>query len=253
MLAREKAALGFYVTAHPLANSRPLLQACSTASTVELKLFKDSDGVVLGGMVSQFRTVTTRAGRRPGAKLGIVTLEDLEGSIEAIVFPDDLDKYRPLLKPDALVFLQGEVDKRRQEPSLRVREVIPAADAWKRFAEYVVLSLAGVAPDDDTMQRVLQVCKDHPGSHAVYLEVPTDEGFVATIQCDAELSVQIEQPFVEAARAILGPDGVTVRTSQRRAIPLPTWDMAVPAPKTNDRASKSPAQSQPEALQPTAP
>jgi len=253
MLAREKAALGFYVTAHPLTNSHDLIEACRTAATTSLQSLPDGDGVILGGMVSHLRTVTARAGRRPGSRLGIVTLEDLEGSVEAIVFPDDLDKYRPLLKPDSLVFLLGEVDKRRQEPSLRVREVIPADEAWKRFAEYVVLSLAGVDADDDLLQRVRDACKEHTGARRVYVEVPTDGGFVATIECGPDLRVEIDRPFVEAARAILGPDGVTVRTGQRRAIPLPLWETSAPARKPTPREPDSSPQTQPEALLPAAP
>ena len=219
MLAREKAALGFYVTAHPLTSSAPLLAACSTASTVRLKSFNDGDEVILGGMISQFRTRITKGGRRPGAKLGIVTLEDLEGSIEGIIFPDNLDEWRPIAKPDALVFLRGEVDRRREEPSLRIREVVPADDAWRHFTEYVVLSLDERTADPKVLDSVLDILRKHSGTRPVYLEIPANDGYVATLACDAELRVEINESFVAEAGALLGPDAVSLRTLQRRAIP----------------------------------
>lgn len=219
MLAREKAALGFYVTSHPLANCGDLLAACATASTVSLGAFNDGDQVVLGGMISQFRTHSTRSGRQPGAKMGILTLEDLAGSVEAIIFPDDLDTYRALLKPDAVVFVRGEVDKRREEPSLRIRQVTLAADAWKRLAEYVVLSFEGVSTDDETLQRALAVCKEHPGNQPIFLEIPAGDGFVATIRCGQDLGVEVGESFLEAMTAVLGPGRVTFRGLNRQAIP----------------------------------
>jgi len=222
MLAREKAALGFYVTAHPLTNSQGLIDACSTASTTQLARYQDGDEVILGGMVSQFRTVTAKGGRRPGAKLGVVTLEDLQGSTEAIIFPDDLDEWRPLVRPDALVFLRGEVDRRREEPSLRVREVIPAEEAWRRLAAYVVLTLDPAVmggADADALDRLCEICKAHAGACPVYLEVTAGNGYLATIACADELRVTINESVLGRLQEVLGSERVTLRTVQRRAIP----------------------------------
>lgn len=243
MLAREKAALGFYVTAHPLTTSQQLISACSTTSTTRLRSFKDGDEVVLGGMVSQFRTVVAKGGRRPGAKLGIVTLEDLEGSTEAIVFPDSLDEWRSMVKPDALVFLRGEVDRRREEPSLRIREVVPADQAWRHFAEYVVLSLDEHAANEDTLDRIRQLCQDHSGSRPMYLELGTADGHVVTVGAGPDLRVEIDASFVEQAQALLGTGRVAVRTAQRRAIPLTNMKSTAPAPSTKEVTPQPPANS----------
>ncbi|MCH7871773.1 MAG: DNA polymerase III subunit alpha, partial [Planctomycetes bacterium] len=129
MLAREKAVLGFYITKHPLSSHERLIEACATAKTVDLGRFDDGTEVVVGGMVSSLRTVVTRSGRNAGKRLGIVTFEDLTGRVEAVVFPDDLVKYRSHLVPDKIVFLEGTVDRKREEPSLRVSRVVPAEEA----------------------------------------------------------------------------------------------------------------------------
>jgi DNA polymerase-3 subunit alpha len=243
MLAREKAALGFYVTAHPLTRCKELLAACATARTVTLGSLRDGDEVIVGGMVSQFRNITTKGGRRPGSKLGIVTLEDLEGSVEAIIFPDDLDRFRPLVKPDTVVFIQGEVDKRREEPSLRVRDVVRQSESLSRYAEYVVVSFEGAVATDENLQRVLEVCKNHAGSRPVYLELPTEDGSVVLIRCGAELRVAIDEAFVGEAEAVVGPGQVIPRSAARRAIPVNVRAVGAPADGggTKSTSAASPA------------
>jgi DNA polymerase-3 subunit alpha len=169
LLAREKAALGFYITRHPLTCDSELLAACATTCTTDLVNYDDGAQVVLGGMVTKLRTVITKGGRRAGAKLGIVSFEDEKGQIEAVVFPDDLEKYRRVLVPDAVVFLAGSVDRRREEPSLRVSRVVPRDDAVREFAEMVVLTIARPGADPSLLDRLLDLCRRHRGRCPVYV------------------------------------------------------------------------------------
>ncbi|MCP4246661.1 MAG: DNA polymerase III subunit alpha, partial [bacterium] len=226
MLAREKAALGFFVTAHPLANAGELLAACVTAKITALGSLPDGQEVVLGGMISQVRTRATKSGRSPGSKMGIITLEDLAGSIEAIAFPDVLERLRTELKPDAVVLIRGEVDRRREQPSLRIRDVIPADRAWQHFAEYVVLSLDQEQVEEAALQRLLEACSKHRGPRPVFLEIPAQDGQVATVRCSREYSIEIDEPFLRAMAALLGPERVTLRGLNRRAIPAAPLDTA---------------------------
>jgi DNA polymerase-3 subunit alpha len=163
--------------------------------------------------------------------MGIIRLEDLKGKVEAILFPDDLEKYRPLVTPDAVVFLRGRVDRRREEPSLRVTEVIPAAEAAQRLAEYVILAIGGNGTDPALLQTIKVLCAAHPGRCPVYLEVCTADQWVATINC--AMSVECTQGFVEEAAALLGAHRVTLRSRTRRAIPR----NGTPAPCTPASAS----------------
>ena len=84
MLAHEKAALGFYVTSHPLSSHEEILRKYSTARTVDLRRYQDGQEVTLGGMISKMRTVVTKQGRNAGSKMAIVTVEDLSGPVEVV-------------------------------------------------------------------------------------------------------------------------------------------------------------------------
>lgn len=155
MLAREKAVLGFYVTKHPLASHAEDLSACTTARTIDLASCPEGAAVTLGGMVSHLRTVLAKTGRNSGRRLGIVTLEDLHGRVEAIVFPDDLERYRSDLAPDSIVFLEGEVDRKREEASLRVSRVVPANRACYDLAQALLIDVPRYA-DVEELARVLK-------------------------------------------------------------------------------------------------
>ena len=215
MLAREKAVLGFYITKHPLAKYERLLDACATATTADLTRYKDGDEVTVGGIVTNVRTVTTRTGRNAGKQIGIVTLEDLSGKTEAILFPDDLTRYRALLVPDAVLFVEAAVDRKREAPSLRVSRVVPVDQAPTQFAKALLIDVTEGTPLDE-LTRLLQA---HRGECRVFLNVPTADGLVAQIECNPLIRVTANRTLSEKLSTLLPPGAVTVLSAKRRPIP----------------------------------
>jgi DNA polymerase-3 subunit alpha len=222
MLAREKAALGFYVTRHPLTAAADFIYACSTCSTADLSALSENAKVTVGGMISGFRTVSTRANK----KMGIATLEDLKGAVEAIVFPKDLPKFQHLLTPDSIVLISGEVDKRREQASLKVSDVTPAADAARVFGASVAINVPH--PDTQTLQRLLDILKAHAGSTEVYIRLPADGDLGATIRCTRGLAVDCNADLVSAVTEALGPETVSLMSASGKPIPLPLKSEAAP-------------------------
>ncbi len=215
MLAREKAVLGFYITRHPLASREPLLNACSTVSTVGLVGHKDGNEVVVGGMVSSVRTVVARNGRNAGKKIGIVTLEDLKGKIEAILFSDEFADFRAVLAPDRIVFLKGLVDRKREEPSLRVKKVVTVDEAVSEFATALLLEVNAETPVD----RLIEILKVRRGECPVYLNVETADGFVAEIRCNPSMRVSCDANLLGQVTGLLGREAVRVLGTSQREIP----------------------------------
>ncbi len=213
MLAREKAALGFFVTRHPLAGAVKLIEACSTCSTVDLSAMHEDAKVVLGGMVSSVRTVMTRTNK----KMGIVTFEDLKGTVEAIVFPNDLPKFQALLTPDSIVFLSGEVDKRREEPSLRVTDVTPAADAPRVFGTSAILTIPH--PDAERLNTIHSVLKAHTGQTEVYLKLPAEGDLLALLRCSRAMSIEYNASFYKGVADLIGDENVALVGASGRPIP----------------------------------
>lgn len=217
MLAREKAALGLYVTKHPLAGAANIIEACASCSVSDLAAMSDGAKIVLGGMVSSMRTVTTKQQK----KMGIVVFEDTKGSIEAIVFPNDLPKFRHLLTPDSIVFIKGEVDRRREEPSVRVSEVIPAADASRMLCQDVVITINSTA--NDILTNLKSILKTHPGETPVYINLRAAGDLDIALRCSGAFNVSFSAPFAQTVANLVGEQNIVVRSTSQRAIPWQQW------------------------------
>jgi len=217
MLAREKAVLGFYITKHPLAQHEQLLAACASATTTDLARLADDTQVIVGGMVSSLRTVVAKGGRNPGKAMGIVTLEDLAGRVEGILFPKQLPAYRAVLVPDAVVFLEGAVDRKREEPSLRVSRVVTADEATVSFAKALLVTIRADSPIDE-LAALLRV---YPGDCNVYLNVETTDGLTAQLQCHPSIRVCCNERFVGDLVGLMGRESVCILGTARRPLPLP--------------------------------
>lgn len=208
MLANEKAVLGFYVTKHPLASHAAMLQKFSTCDCAAIGDFGDGYQITLGGMISKIRMVTTKNGRNAGSKLAVLTFEDLSGSIEAVVFSEELEKFRALVTPDSVVFLKGSVDKKREEPSLRVGEVIAFDDAAEKLADALILRVRSTVADAGTLGRLKEICREHPGSRPFYIAVERPGELSAMIRCDSANRVRPSERFKAAVESLLGENSV---------------------------------------------
>ncbi|MBS5063329.1 MAG: DNA polymerase III subunit alpha [Hungatella hathewayi] len=111
LLAFEKEILGIYISGHPMEAYEQSWRANITAMATdfivdeETESAKVRDGaqVIIGGMITGKTVKTTKTNKM----MAFVTVEDLVGSVEVLVFPRDYDKYREMLIPDAKVFIQG--------------------------------------------------------------------------------------------------------------------------------------------------
>ena len=144
MLAMEKEVLGVYVSGHPLEEYEEGWRKNITAMTTDFIVDPDTDEakvadgqmVTVGGMVSERTIKITKTGKN----MAFVTLEDLVGSVEVLVFPKDFEANRDLLTEDAKLFIRGRVSL-GDEPAgkLICQQVIPFSkipkDLWLQFAD----------------------------------------------------------------------------------------------------------------------
>ncbi len=144
MLALEKEVLGVYVTGHPLEEYEEGWRKNITAMTTDFIVDEDtdeakvSDGqmVTVGGIVSDRVIKITKTGKN----MAFVTLEDLVGSVEVLVFPKDFEANRDLLENDAKLFIRGRVSL-GDEPvgKLICEQVIPfdsiPKELWLQFPD----------------------------------------------------------------------------------------------------------------------
>ncbi|MGD9738661.1 MAG: DNA polymerase III subunit alpha [Bauldia sp.] len=137
-LQREHAAVGFYLSAHPLDDYAPVLKKLRVQPYVE---FVESvrGGATAGRLAG---TVTARQERRTktGNRMGILQMSDPTGQYEAVLFSETLSQYRDVLEPGSSVILLVAAEDRPEGVNLRVQSVEPlkkAADGLQRLRIYL--------------------------------------------------------------------------------------------------------------------
>jgi DNA polymerase-3 subunit alpha len=205
----RKATLGFYITKHPLTQYESLIRALGTCDTLGAKSAGDGSKIILGGLISKVRSVPIRNGRSAGQKLVIALIEDFVGSIEATLFPDQLPELQPLLKPDSVVFLEATVDRRREEPSLRIAGITSIDDARRKFAQSVLVSLQTTGGPSDVLPRVQELCVASRGKTPVLLRVSSPEGWVATLR-GGNGGIDPSDDLLASLSALAGAENVAV-------------------------------------------
>ncbi len=130
LLAVEKEAIGLFISAHPLKPVREVLRARSDCSLAALVQRRDKDWVTVGGIVTEAKRIRTRNGDH----MLFATLDDLEGSVEMLVFGKALGEHEAILAVDQVVLVRGRVDHREAGKTCLV---VQSAEAFQPTAEEI--------------------------------------------------------------------------------------------------------------------
>lgn len=138
ILGFEKEVLGVYVSGHPLEDYVQIMEKNITRTTADFNVadgeevprVKDNENAVIGGMIVDKVVKTTRT----NSIMAFITLEDLMGTVEIIVFPKDYERYRSLLEEDRKVFVKGRVTVEEDKPAKIIcQKIIPFDDIPKQL------------------------------------------------------------------------------------------------------------------------
>ncbi|MBI2341953.1 MAG: DNA polymerase III subunit alpha, partial [Deltaproteobacteria bacterium] len=138
LLQFEKEALGFYISGHPLAQFESIMKLYATASTDVLAEKGDGNEVRIGGVAASLREITTKKGDR----MGFVTLEDLKGMADVIVFPELYQKSIQYIKSDQPLFIIGTLDIDEERAKIIAREIFPISEVPAKLTKTVHFKLA---------------------------------------------------------------------------------------------------------------
>lgn len=219
-LALEKEIAGVYITGHPLDDYRDVLGKLpfSTADLDGLEeredrgLSLDGQIVDMGGILTEVKGKATKK----GAYMGFITLEDLTGQIECLVFPKVYERYQGMMAVDDLVVLHGRLSIREEEaPKLLVEKLIPL-EAWHPEES------AHAAPMGQSTARPVPPPKRHTS------EAPKLTDAQAAAKAPRKLYLRLNRPQMDAASSALSlyPGSVPVY------LHLPAEKMTLLAPKT---------------------
>ena len=130
MLAAEKESIGLFISAHPLKDVRAAMREKVDCSLGDLSARRDGDWVTVGGMITETKRIRTKK----GDPMMFATLDDLETSLEMIVFGKPLLACEEALAPDSIVLVRGRVDHKDREKTCLI---VQQADRFQPTEEEV--------------------------------------------------------------------------------------------------------------------
>jgi DNA polymerase-3 subunit alpha len=221
LLAVEKEAIGLFISAHPLKPVREALRVRTDCPLAALAERRDKDWVTVGGIVTEAKRIKTRNGDH----MMFATLDDLEGSVEMLIFGKALAEHEAVLAVDRVVVVRGRVDHKEAgktclvvqsaeafEPTdeeLQRAERQAAERAAEAQAKPVRLRVDATRLPASVIEELKHVLGNFPGPAEVVLEMDTTAGLrhlrlgdAYRVQPTSTLRAELEQVLAPACLAV---------------------------------------------------
>ena len=175
ILGFEKEVLGVYISGHPLEEYVETLEKNITRTTADFEVVdgetepkvKDQERAVIGGMITGRTVKATRTNNM----MAFLTVEDLYGTVEVIVFPRDYEKYRTLLEEDTKVFIQGRVTVEEDKPAKLICSGVVPFDAVEKE---LWIQFSTRADYEEAEQTLFAILGNYDGTENVYIYLSKD-------------------------------------------------------------------------------
>ena len=210
-LAFEKEVLGVYISGHPLEEYEKFLMKNVTAVSTDFYLdddtgesrVRDNQSAIIGGMITSKTVKITNNNKR----IANITLEDLVGTVEVIIFPNDFEKHQRYLNEEQKVYIRGRVSASEdQQAKLICEKIIPFDDiskeVWIRFDSKA-----------DYMKReseLYQMLEPETGGDSVVIFCAKEK---AVKRLDQRYAVRADERMLENLRNVFGSENVKLQQS----------------------------------------
>jgi DNA polymerase-3 subunit alpha len=216
-LTYEKEVLGLFITGHPLAKYSDRLSSLATTDSSGLSALKDDTAVVVGGIVSKIKSFVPK---RKQERMAFVTIEDMDGMFETVVFSDLYSRTADLLSEDAFVMIAGRVNYRDSEPKIVAEEIVPLDKAEEKFAKTCHIKLATTGLEESAIARLAKVVSENEGRCKLFIhctapgadDVIIESSIVKGLNPTSKAREQIEK---------LAGEGSVMFSSRAEAVPAP--------------------------------
>ncbi|PYR72075.1 MAG: DNA polymerase III subunit alpha [Acidobacteria bacterium] len=203
-LKHEKETLGFYITGHPLRKYTNEVKTYGNATTGVLSEKPSGFDVSIGGLVSAIRLMRTKK----GDAMCVILLEDWEGIVEVLVFPEIYSKVQRLLEVDAPVFVRGKLDNDESSSKILATDLLPMERVKEVLSRIVTIRIdASIAPPD-LAERLQPIIDEKRGSAEVIFELKFPGRFTALVRPNPYVKISPDREFVESVERICGRNTV---------------------------------------------
>ncbi len=205
-LKYERELTGFYITAHPLTRYEATINALSTATTATLAELFDGKEVKICGIIATVKSMLTKKGDR----MAYLTVEDLQGTVEVIAFPDLFKAAGELIAPERLVRITGTIDRGDKGTKIRGSKIEPLGDVQTQSIKRIRIRLTDQPEVREQLPRLLAIFKRHPGQTTISMTFRTDGVLEAETAPLPNLAVSPNEHFVADVEEVLGKGALSL-------------------------------------------
>ncbi len=166
LLKHEKEALGFYITGHPLTKYSRQLEMIHTKKTSELEEIPDGEEVQIGGILRNIKKIYTKS---KAEIMAYCTLEDADGSIEVIIFPQLYRNNLHLLQKDTLLLIKGTMDKTEKGIKIVSTEISRLDEPENNYR--VEINLRYPLSESINLRMIKSILSNSKGDYSLYLRI----------------------------------------------------------------------------------
>jgi DNA polymerase-3 subunit alpha len=199
-LAHEKEMLGLYISDHPLLGFEHQVRRKVDCTLGQLADGEDGAIKKVGGVITNLQRKWTRK----GDLMAVFELEDLEGSVEVMVFPRTMQEHGPKLEDDTIVLVRGRLENDGDLPKVFAQDIEVIEDLGDNQPVRVRLDPTGGG--DDKIAELKNILSAHPGDSPVELHLSDRR----VIRLPDDYAVDNANGVVAELRVLLGPDAILV-------------------------------------------
>jgi DNA polymerase III subunit alpha len=215
-LAAEKEVLGFYLASHPLAAFERRLERYCSHKTTSIGNLKGRDRVSVGGMLSAIKLSHVKNPKDPHSptKFAMFDLEDVEGAIRCIVWPEEYTKFGQWISPDAVVVLQGRLDFRNgDEPNLIVDKVVPLDQLSESMAHGLRVRFDEAEQGAHRIRLAQEVLRGYPGDRQLKIQLSLKDG--TQVELSSQRRIEVTEELCRRLRDVLGDSNVETLVDEK--------------------------------------
>ncbi|MCJ7682896.1 MAG: DNA polymerase III subunit alpha, partial [Desulfobacteraceae bacterium] len=200
MLRREKEALGFYITGHPLASFHDEIERFTSCLVHDLPAQKDKSQVKIAGIVESLKIKRTKR----GDKMAVIHLEDLTGSTEVVIFPDLFAAVSPLLKGDEPLLITGGAEIGDSAAKILAKEIETLSSLKLNSVKAIRLTLESGGPSMEVLEDLRDIVFKFPGECKLIFKVDVPEGEEVMVSVHGRFNVLPCSEFLAEVDGLMG-------------------------------------------------
>jgi DNA polymerase-3 subunit alpha len=200
LLSFEKEVLGFYLTSHPLTRYAADIRELGTVDTETLAEMVSGAQVSIGGLVAEVKEINTKK----GDQMAFLSLEDMRGRVEVIVFPDLFRSVRPYLTVDMPLLIRGVLDKGEERHKVKASSVVPLDEAKKEKVSKVHFRLRTPGLSKERLLRLKEILEQNKGGCEALLHLIVPHQSEVVMALSPALAVEPSERMRRSVEGLLG-------------------------------------------------